>query len=256
MKSKNNLWVPILGAILLVLTVLINYLSDYFRLGGYTNKEVSDMYPTLFTPAPITFSIWGIIYLSLIIFSILSFKKNNEELIKDIGPFYILSFVLNIAWIITWHFNVIGVSLFIIFLLMMTLFIIQSRCADNNKEIGHAIFGIYSGWITVATIASIFTVLTKEIGRFHESKLEILLAVAMIIIATMVTWYMTVLDRNPFYGVSVFWGMLGIVINQFDMYNGKYDLVISAAVVSMIIILISIGIDIRDCRKCFKRVLN
>ena len=52
----------------LILTLVINGLANVIPLNGKTTGEISDSYPNLFVPAGITFSIWGIIYLMLILF--------------------------------------------------------------------------------------------------------------------------------------------------------------------------------------------
>ena len=45
--------------------VAVNYLANVLPLNGRRTGEVSDAYPSLFTPAGVTFSIWGVIYLLL-----------------------------------------------------------------------------------------------------------------------------------------------------------------------------------------------
>jgi len=47
------------------ITLVINGLAGTTLIGGRTTAEVSDMYPTLITPAGYVFAIWGIIYLLL-----------------------------------------------------------------------------------------------------------------------------------------------------------------------------------------------
>ncbi|HBG32879.1 MAG TPA: hypothetical protein DDW82_04010, partial [Acholeplasmataceae bacterium] len=43
----------------------MNYLANARPLNNRMTGEVSDAYPTLFTPTGLTFSIWGIIYVML-----------------------------------------------------------------------------------------------------------------------------------------------------------------------------------------------
>ena len=45
--------------------VTMNFLANALPLNGRGTGEVSDAYPSLFTPAGLTFSIWGVIYLLL-----------------------------------------------------------------------------------------------------------------------------------------------------------------------------------------------
>jgi hypothetical protein len=45
--------------------IVMNYLANALPLNGRTTGELSSAYPNLFTPAGVTFSIWGVIYLLL-----------------------------------------------------------------------------------------------------------------------------------------------------------------------------------------------
>ncbi|NCC17160.1 MAG: tryptophan-rich sensory protein, partial [Clostridia bacterium] len=67
MSSRKNAWV---NALFLMVTLGINTLGALGIINGLSQKEVSDMFPTLITPSPSTFSIWSVIY-SLLIASVL-----------------------------------------------------------------------------------------------------------------------------------------------------------------------------------------
>jgi len=55
----------ITNGVALVITVIINYLSNTGIFNGETMATVSAKYQNLFTPAGYAFSIWGLIYLGL-----------------------------------------------------------------------------------------------------------------------------------------------------------------------------------------------
>ena len=61
--------------------VAINYLAELLRLGGKDIGEISAKYPNLFTPAGYAFSIWGLIYLLLLIYVIYQLWSGKEELV-------------------------------------------------------------------------------------------------------------------------------------------------------------------------------
>ncbi|MGB5257057.1 MAG: hypothetical protein WBN44_07355, partial [Woeseiaceae bacterium] len=52
------------------IVIIVNYLSNALPINGQSMAEISAKYPSLFTPAGFTFSIWGIIYLALLAFVI------------------------------------------------------------------------------------------------------------------------------------------------------------------------------------------
>ncbi|HOD02080.1 MAG TPA: tryptophan-rich sensory protein, partial [Clostridiales bacterium] len=68
MNRTNKAWI---SGILFAITLTINTLGALGVINGLTQKQVSDMYPTLITPSPFTFTIWSVIY-SLLTISIIA----------------------------------------------------------------------------------------------------------------------------------------------------------------------------------------
>ena len=60
----------ILNIVAYVLTLIVNGLANALPLGGRNTGEISELYPNLFTPAAYVFSIWGLIYVLLGIFTV------------------------------------------------------------------------------------------------------------------------------------------------------------------------------------------
>ena len=88
--------VPIVAALTYVLMVTINALANILPIAGMNTGAVSDSYPNLFAPAGITFSIWGLIYLLLAIYTISQFfAKDLGPLRRKIGLIFSLSSVSN-----------------------------------------------------------------------------------------------------------------------------------------------------------------
>jgi len=78
---KNNFsllrWVNIIAY---VLTVIINGLAGSTTLiGGVNTAAISDLYPTLITPAGFTFAIWGVIYFLLGVFVLYQALPSQRE---------------------------------------------------------------------------------------------------------------------------------------------------------------------------------
>ncbi|MDZ7650849.1 MAG: hypothetical protein U5K54_28980 [Cytophagales bacterium] len=65
--------------------------------------QISDLYPSLFTPAGFTFSVWSLIYLSLIGFSTTQVIVKDKPYFKELSLWFILSCISNISWILAWH---------------------------------------------------------------------------------------------------------------------------------------------------------
>lgn len=104
--------------------VVVSFLATGLPINDRTTGLISAAYLDLFAPAEITFSIWGLIYLLLagyVIYQFLNQEPPKERLITKINPLFILSSVANIAWIIAWHYDHIGLSLIIMAVLLVTL---------------------------------------------------------------------------------------------------------------------------------------
>jgi hypothetical protein len=161
--SKALKWF-ILIALIAMLTV--NALSSALPINGVTPKEVSDRYPNLFVPAPLTFAIWGVIYILVVAYTLYLFglfrrkgEALNATLLKRTGIVFIITSVLNLSWVIAWHYGLLTVSflllvLFLIALIDMRLIIrAQEPLSVKEKWFVRLPFSVYFGWVTVATIA-------------------------------------------------------------------------------------------------------
>jgi archaellum component FlaF (FlaF/FlaG flagellin family) len=151
------------------LTLALNAMATRIPLGGQTPSEISANYPSLFTPAGFTFSIWGIIYLGLLLFIVyqaLPGQKENAFLARISVPFKI-NCVANAAWILAWHYDFLVLSVLIMACILVTLIAIYSamdsehtRASRAERLLVHLPFRLYTAWICVASIANISTVQT------------------------------------------------------------------------------------------------
>jgi hypothetical protein len=149
-------------------TIAVNGLANALPLNGLTTGEVSARYPSPFTPAGFTFSIWALIYLALTLFVLyqaLPSQRGNAAL-AGIGPLFKLNCLANAAWIFAWHYDQLLLSLLLIALILGTLVVIYRRLEDPALGGGlrrwtvQLPFRLYTGWLTVANIANLSTVQT------------------------------------------------------------------------------------------------
>jgi hypothetical protein len=90
-------------------TLAVNALANILPIGGRNTGEVSDLYPNLFTPAGLTFSVWSLIYALLAAFvvyqarDLFSSSGKAAEVVGRAGGFFILASLANMGWIFAWH---------------------------------------------------------------------------------------------------------------------------------------------------------
>ena len=205
-----------------VLVVVLNVMSNALPINGQTMPEISAKYPSLFTPAGFTFSIWGVIYLALLLFVIyqaLPSQRSNEK-IAGISRLFQVNCVANASWIVAWHYDLLTISLLIMLVMLVTLILIYrallgavEQASITQHLLLHFPFSLYTGWITLATIANISTVQTgngwDNIGLTAISWTLLKLALAGAIGAAVVLRYGDVV-----FVLVVAWAAYGISVMQ------------------------------------------
>ena len=152
-----------------ITVILVNGLANSIPIGGQTTGEVSAKYPSLFTPAGFTFSIWSLIYLGLLVYVVyqaLPAQRSNPALAR-ISSLFIINCLTNAAWIFAWHYEHLFLSLLLILGVLATLVRIYKLLGSEGALTlpghvwcVHLPFSLYTGWITVAAIANISVVQT------------------------------------------------------------------------------------------------
>ena len=201
--------------------VYMNYLANALPINGKTTGELSDAYPNLFVPAGITFSIWGIIYLLIAAFCVVQFIGPSKEIALNISWLFALSCLFNGLWIVAWHYQKLPLSLLIMAGLLITLIYINLQLKDVDNNIVKAAFGVYLGWICIATIANVTALLVSfSWGGFGISGQA--WAIIMIAIGTLIVALTIMRINNPFIGLAVVWAFAGIMIKRSDDYRAIF----------------------------------
>jgi len=244
--------------IFFLLTVAFNYLSQAMPLNGKTTGELSDKYPNLFTPAPLTFSIWGVIYLALLVFVVWqAWPIRNEQragqrnvAVSALGWDFVLLCAVNMGWLFCWHYEFVTASvvvmLFTLGLLirMNSLIFTQLSHTMDNRNFLQIPFGLYLGWISVATVANITAWLVGRqwagFGLSERLWTEIMMGVAVLLtVIVLFRW------RNIPYALAVVWALLGIAIKQQQEFGVSVSTITLTAYGGMLLLLLLAGTRLR-----------
>jgi hypothetical protein len=143
------------------LTVVMNYLSTALPLFGNSNKEISDALPNAFTPAGVTFAVWGPIFLGLLALAVYQAlpAQRGPRLDRVFWPF-LLGNLLNVAWLLAFQSLHYGLSVVIMLALLGSLgwlYTTVRALAPQGREVWtlQVPTSLYLGWISVATMANI-----------------------------------------------------------------------------------------------------
>ena len=256
-SDKKKLVLQALNIITLVLTVVINYAAILIPLGLGNTGYISSLYPNLFVPAGITFSIWGVIYLFLGIFVVYQirdvFKQEKVEMafLEKISYLFILSNIANSIWILFWHYGLIYLSIIAMLGILLSLVGIYLRLeigktnvSTREKWFVHVPFSIYLGWITVATIANVTAVLVSA-GVEYGGILAEILTITVISVAVLITLAILYIRKDYAYSLVVLWAVLGIYLQQ----SVSNLTIATTAIIALVIIAVGILFTIIRARK-------
>lgn len=251
-----------------LIMVGVNALANILPINGVTTGEVSDSFPNLFAPAALTFSIWGLIYLLLAAYTLylLGFFRGDtftiystgRDLLVKTGLFFIVSSLANAAWIVSWHFFRIQLSMVFMVAILICLIVIMEvnrgyRLSSREKLYIKLPFSIYFGWITVATIAN-FTVLLVSLGWNRFGLSEVTWTIIMIIIGMLIGIGFALRNTDVPYLLVLVWAYSGILLKHVsgNGFDGQYPAVIytvTGCIVVLVGVIVYILVNGRKARR-------
>jgi hypothetical protein len=205
---------PYLNALALIAVLAINALANILPINGYNTGEVSAFYPSLFTPAGFTFSVWSVIYLLLIVFVLSQRKIKASDFFSSFSKWFLISCAANFTWILAWHYLLPEVSMIIMLALLFCLtkiFLLLQKEKFNALEnfLIRLPFTFYFSWICVATIANFSAVLVfwHWDGGFLT---PLQWTISLIVIATLLGLFISNRFREPAFLLITAWALFGI----------------------------------------------
>ncbi|MEI7885029.1 MAG: tryptophan-rich sensory protein [Clostridia bacterium] len=249
---RKNTLLKAFVALTFVLMVVVNALANILPINNKGTGEISDFYKNLFAPAGLTFAIWGVIYLTLALYSLYQFgllsnknKPLKEALIKKIGVYFSISSLANTLWIFSWHYQIIPLSMLLILvvlacLIMINRAIVKEKLNSNEQLYLGLPFSIYFGWITVAVIAN-FTTLLVSLSWKGFGISETIWTVIIILVGLIISAATIIRNRDFAYGLVIIWAYAGIWLKHTSTsgFAGAYPAVINTVVISIILLVVT-----------------
>ena len=238
----------VLNFVSVILNIAINYIAQTGSFNNTTVGEMSEKYSNLFTPADYAFSIWGLIFLSLLISSIFMIYQaftdgKHTKFIKNTSIWFIVANIGTGLWVIAWLYEFTGMSVVLMFLVLAKLL---KLIINNDMEIWDAPFKviafywwpicIYSGWITVASIANMAAWLT-EIGWDGALFSEVEWTVIMIGVAVIINLLMIHLRNMREFALVGIWALVAIYMR----HQGTEDFIAGTALAGSILLFLNIA---------------
>lgn len=236
----------ILNTASLLFALVMNGLSNTGMFNGKTVGQVSNEFETLFAPAGYAFSIWGVIYILLIMFVGYQwyawFKHKDGSVLKQAGFWFAVSNLANGAWIVAWLYIKIGISVILMLILLGSLvgLVINHRLKIGKAPKQIVVFvwwpiSIYLGWIIVATVANIAAFLVS-INWQESFTTEQTWTIAMILAAVLIYVLLIIFRNLREVALVGIWALLAIAVKHWGMQPA----IVTTAIVSSIVLLIAI----------------
>ncbi|WP_338874177.1 TspO/MBR family protein [Spirosoma sp. SC4-14] len=248
-----------LVVISVIFLIVMNYLSNAGAFGGRTNKEISDQYHTLITPAGYAFAIWGLIFLGLLAFAIYQAtpSQRTNPRFRAIGVWVIINAVCNAIWSPLFNTEHIGLALIVILVMLTSLVIIEQQLLEKGNVpllptdpdetlpesaaspmetwLARIPFSIYFGWLTVATILNV-AVFLKATDFSLMGLSEQTWAIAILIVGLVVGAIVFNRFRSVAYILVFAWAYAAIAVEQQGI--GQIPLVAGAGAIVAIVLAI------------------
>lgn len=217
--SKHTL-LTFANGVIFILVIAMNYLANSLPINGLMTGEISDFYPNLFVPAGRTFAIWGVIYLLMAGFVIFPLVRPAQRAkIGVFGWLFVLSGLLNVGWLLAWHYRLMGLDLVFMLSLLAILikmyFIKKSTSPTGwmDKWFIHTFISVYLGWICVATIANSTALLVHIQWAGWGVSTETWTWFLMSIAAGLAMWFLWTYG-NVALLIVIAWALYGIYTKQ------------------------------------------
>jgi hypothetical protein len=243
-KNSSDTLAQIAVIVSFVFTLVMNTLAVMLPLFGRSTKEISDSFPSFFTPAGYVFSIWSVLYLSQLAFTVyqaLPAQASNPRIRAVRYPF-VAACLFNGVWIMAWHGLIVPLSMVLMLGLLISLILAYNRLEIgvtpdlNNADrfLVRLPFSLYLGWITVATVANAVSLfLNLNWNGFGVS--GPVWAAVLVLIAAGFGVAFSLLRRDVGYNIVLLWAFGGIYVAQST--NG---VIVSSLVLGVILILAAI----------------
>ncbi|WP_423299943.1 tryptophan-rich sensory protein [Glutamicibacter nicotianae] len=220
-RTATASWtLPVITALALVLAIAVSFFGSG-ALGGTPIQQAAGGYlsadATLLAPAGPAFSIWSVIYAGLAVYGIFQLTPagRRSAWAARLRMPALLSALLNAAWITVVQLGWLGVSVAVIFALvaclawMLSIMMAGTPGSRTEYWIMWLTFGIYLGWVCVASIANTAAWLLS-LGVGEGASWTPGLAVVLLVAAAGIGLGITAYSGRIFTAVAIAWGLAWI----------------------------------------------
>lgn len=226
MQHSRPWFLPLITVVAVAVSIVGAFLGSG-AIGGTPISQAADGWlsadSTPLAPGTGAFNIWSVIYVGLIAYTVwqLSATARRSPRQRALRPWAILSALLNAAWIWMVQLGSLVASVLVIIALLLVLIrvlVIMTRTRPTSRIealVTDGTFGLYLGWVCVATVANISAWLASlgatELAAWRPLSYAVIVVAAAIGIAT------AIFSRGKLApALATSWGLAWIAVGRLD----------------------------------------
>ena len=205
-----------LTALAILSNIYLNYYSNTHPFAGQTMGVVSAKYPTLLTPAGYAFSIWGLIFLALVVYAVWQLLPGQREIsLPDaIAKPLTLASIATGVWVVLFAYELILLSVGMMLLILGSLIVAYGRTrrrifAEAAPALAGVPFSLYLGWISVASVINV-TIGLRQLGWQTAEGVSVVLTLGLIFMVVALGLIMSRVFRDMVFPLVVAWALVAI----------------------------------------------
>lgn len=230
-----------LTAVAIVGDVGLNYYSNTHPFAGQTMGTVSAKYPTLLTPAGYAFSIWGLIFLGLVVYAVWQLLpgQRNLSLPDALAKPLTLASIATAAWVVLFAYEMILPSVGVMLLILGSLIVTYGRArrrifAGAAPVLAGVPFSLYLGWISVASVINI-TIGLRQMGWQTAEGASVTLTLGLIIVVVALGLIISRVFRDMVFPLVVAWALVAVwVVRLREVPELGWAALVGAALVALV----------------------
>ena len=216
--------------------LILNYAS------GSNVGNAADDNQSIIQPSGFAFSIWGLIYILLLIWIIrLFFQKDWENTAAYRLKYWpIINFLLNGIWILVFTQQLVLLSVIVIFALLITLIIMHMLISKTDYHwFDRLPLSIYFAWVTLASIVNVFALTNSNNVEGFLGMTELTWTIIMLAAAALIGVITAMYFKDWLYPLVLIWPFFGIYTENNSDYM-SLDITLLAASIALIAVSLAV----------------
>lgn len=211
---------------------------------------------TVLAPGTGAFSIWSVIYTGLVVHAVIQLLPawRGSELQHRLRPWAAVSALLNAAWIWVVQGGQLLLSVMVIVVLLAVLartFILILRTAANGRTerlVVGTTFGLYLGWVSVATVANISALLASRGAQTSDGATAVVAAAVLAVAAAIGITLAAATGGRLAPAAALAWGLAWIAVGRLDGGTQSVPIAWAAGAAAALVVAGALVYRVREAR--------